>query len=114
MITNTMRKPAMIAAVASFAVLALAGNPAMAGEWGRHHPRQHEVLARAHHQMKRINHERREGELSGPQARALRQNERAIVRQERADARMHGGHITRHEQRQLNREENAQGRVIGH
>ena len=109
-----MAKSRVFVALAGLATLVVASSPAMAGEWGRHHPRQHEVLAREQHQIHRINRERREGELTGAQARALRANDRAIARQDHAYARANGGHITKQQQRQLNREENAQSRVIGH
>ena len=82
--------------------------------WNRHHPRQHEVLAREHHQLARINHERREGDLTRAQARGLRAGDRAIAREDRADARANGGYITRAQQHQLNAQENAQSRAIGH
>ncbi|WEK44866.1 MAG: hypothetical protein P0Y64_08860 [Candidatus Sphingomonas colombiensis] len=81
--------------------------------WARHHPRQHEVLKRSHHQIARINRERREGEITGAQARADRAADHAIMRQDHADARANGGYITRGEQHQLNAEENAQSRTIG-
>lgn len=83
------------------------------GRWGRHHPRQHEVLHREHHQIARINRERREGEISGRQARALRASDRSIAMQDRADARANGGYITKSQQHQLNGEENAQSHAIG-
>lgn len=104
----------VIALAAAASVAGFATSASAEGAWGRHHPRQHEVLAREHHQLRRINEERREGELTRGQARALRADDRAIAYQDRADARANGGHITRAEQRQLNGEENAQSRAIGH
>jgi len=81
--------------------------------WAHRHPRQREVLAREHHQIARINAERREGEITGAQARALRSSDRAIAAQDHADARANGGYITKAEQHQLNAEENAQSKTIG-
>ena len=104
----------LILALASLATIATAVTPAMAGTWAHRHPRQAEVLGREHHQIRRINHERREGELTGQQARALRAGDRAIAGEDHADARANGGHITRAEQRQMNAQENAQSRAIGH
>ena len=109
-----MSKSNLFVVCASLAALVSVSSPAMAETWGQKHPRQHEVLAREHHQIKRINHERREGELTRGQARALRAGDRAIARQDHADARANGGHITRKEQLQMNAEENAQSRAIGH
>ncbi|MBC2670736.1 hypothetical protein H7F53_16410 [Novosphingobium piscinae] len=96
--------------------LLLAGGlavPAQAGPWTQAHPRQAQVLARTHHQAVRINHQRREGDLTGAEARALRSSNRAIVQQTRAYAKDNGGYITRAEQRTLNQQLNAQSRAIG-
>ncbi|WP_298670212.1 hypothetical protein [uncultured Sphingomonas sp.] len=108
---NTSRIAMIACALGAIAGLSTAASAET--RWGRHHPRQHEVLKRAHHQIARINHERREGEITGAQARADRATDRAIMRQDHADARANGGYITRAEQRQLNAEENAQSRTIG-
>lgn len=109
-----MKNLRLIVALAGLASLAVASSQAMAATWGQKHPRQHEVLAREHHQIHRINREQREGELTRGQARALRQGDRAIAAQDHADARANGGYITKAQQRQLNREENAQSQAIGH
>jgi hypothetical protein len=94
--------------------VATSGTTAFAATaWARHHPRQHEVLAREHHQIARINRERREGELTAGQARALRASDRSIAAQDHADARANHGYITPAQQHQLNAEENAQSRAIG-
>lgn len=101
---------------AIFGSLALAvglGTPAMAGPWVQSHPRQAQVLARTHHQIARINDERREGDLTPAEARALKGSTRAIAQQTRAYAQANGGYITRGEQRQLNRQLNVQSRAIG-
>ena len=109
-----MKSSRLFVALAGLATLAVGTTPAMAGTWAKKHPRQHEVLAREHHQIHRINKERREGEITGGQARALRASDRAIARQDHADARANGGYITKKQQRQLNHEENAQSQAIGH
>ena len=105
----------LILGLASVASLAAFAAPASAeGYWGHHHPRQHEVLHREHHQMRRINFERRHGEITGYQARALRHEDRSIAMQDHADARARGGSISHHEQRQINGELNGENRTIGH
>ena len=109
-----MVKSKLFVVAASLAALVSVGSPAMAKTWAQKHPRQHEVLAREHHQIRRINQERREGELTRGQARALRAGDRAIAREDHADARANGGYITRAEQRQINQQENAQSAAIGH
>lgn len=103
----------VLVAFGSLTVLGAAATPAMAGPWVHHHPRQAQVLARTHHQIARINDERREGEISGQQARALRADDRAIAQEVHADAHANGGYITRAQQHQLNGQLNAQSRVIG-
>ena len=96
--------------LAGFAsVLSLAA-PASAHDahWRHHHPRQAQVLHRDHLQM------RRHGEITGGQARALRQNDRAIAHEDHADARANGGKITHAEQKAMNQQLNAQSKAIGH
>ncbi|EGD57476.1 hypothetical protein Y88_3786 [Novosphingobium nitrogenifigens DSM 19370] len=107
-------KSKLILALAGAASLLTFATPSMAADWGQRHPRQAEVLAREHHQIHRINAERRRGEITGREARALRASDRAIARQDRAYARANGGRITRAEQHRLNAEENATSRAIGH
>ena len=107
--------PKFVLIIATLASVGTGATSASANEsWNRHHPRQYEVLAREHHQLARINHERREGDLSGAQARALRAGDRSIARQDHADARANGVYITRAQHRQLNAQENAQSRAVGH
>ena len=108
---SIFRKPLVLA----FAGLLVAGltTPAFAESvWDRNHPRRDQVNDRIGNQLHRINQERREGELSRGQARAMRMQERGVLAEERADARLHGGHITRVEQAQLNRDLNAIGHEI--
>lgn len=80
--------------------------------WQEHHQRQAEVLSRDAHQRAVIRTERREGELTRTQARHLEAADRRVDRQDHLLARANGGHITKHEQRFLNREENKVGRRI--
>jgi hypothetical protein len=101
---------------AAFAALFVAGvvTPSFAETyWERTHPRRDQVNDRIANQFRRIAEERREGELTRGQAQWLRQQDRRILGQERADARWHDGHITRYEQARLNRELNVVSREIG-
>jgi len=95
-------------------ILAGAGGASAETAWQRHHPRRVEVNHRLANQNRRIHQERREGEITGAQARELHAQDRGIRAQERFDASHHGGHLTRAEQRRLNREENGVSREIGH
>ena len=87
--------------------------PAAANRWEHRHPRRDQVVDRVQHQDRRIRQERKEGDITMAQARALRLTDRSIRLQQRADARANDGHITRAEQRTLNQELNANSRAIG-
>ncbi len=109
---STIAKPVLL----TFAGLLVAGlaTPAFAESvWDRNHPRRDQVNDRISHQERRITNERREGEISRGQARAMRGQLAGIRAQERYDARFDGSHITRHEQGQLNHELNYTSREIG-
>jgi hypothetical protein len=81
--------------------------------WQKHHPRREEVNNRLANQNRRIDTERKEGEISVAQARTLHRDDRAIRGQERFDARFDNGHVTKAEQRALNQDENGVSRQIG-
>ena len=102
------------AAAAALALGALfASGAASASTFNQTHPRRAEVNHRLAHQNFRINQERREGEISGAQARRLHRADRFVRNEERFMASQHGGHITRAEQRALNQQENGISRQIG-
>ncbi len=89
---------------------------AMAGEgqWEKNHPRRAQVNERLENQSKRINKERREGELTKVQAAQLHREDHQIRQEERNMASQNGGHITRQQQKLLNQRENAVSSQIGH
>ncbi len=99
--------------ILSLGVVAGTAGLANAETWNQAHPRRAEVNARLNNQNHRINQERREGEITAGQARALHAQDHFIRREERFMARQNGGHITRSEQRSLNQQENAVSREIG-
>ena len=76
------------------------------------HPRRAEVNGRLANQNARITQGVRDGQMNHAQARRLRADDHAIRAEERADAAVNGGHITRGEQRQINRQENVNSRAI--
>lgn len=100
-------------AIFTFGIVAGATELANAETWNQAHPRRAEVNARLNNQNQRINQERREGEITAGQARALHAQDRFIRHEERFEARQNGGHITRSEQRSLNQQENAVSKEIG-
>ncbi|PXX48745.1 hypothetical protein [Aquitalea magnusonii] len=103
----------MLISLSALTFAALSGSAAAETEWQKQHPRRAEVNHRLDHQDKRINRERKEGEINKQQARELHQQDRAIRQQERADARQNHGHITKQEQKTLNQEENTVSKEIG-
>lgn len=101
-------------AALSLAVISGVAQTASAATWKDVHPRRAEVNARLYSENRRIHEERRQGEISRASAHRLRAEVRAIRKEERAVARHDHGHISRGEQRRLNRRENALSRQIGH
>ena len=84
-----------------------------AATWRATHPRRAEVNGRLANENHRIAVERREGEITAAQAHDMHAEVHGIRAQERYDASLHNGHITRAEQAQLNHEENGVSRQIG-
>ena len=100
---KTVVRNALLAA-AGLAVIAPA--PALAGNWGAHHPRREQVNDRLRNLDRSIRQERREGDLTKMQARSLRKDDRTIRDEERDMAKLDNGHITKADQRILNQQEN--------
>lgn len=91
------------------------------GRFEHRHPRRDQVLDRVQKQEHRITEQVHEGELTHAQAKALRAEDRSIAAQQRADARdnsadskNHFRYITKQQQRDLNKELNANSQQIGH
>ncbi len=101
------------ALICSFSAASIGSVFAGENQWARNHPRREQVNQRLDNQDRRINQERREGEITRGQAAQLHKEDRQIRREERAMASQNGGHITRQEQRTLNQQENAVSRQIG-
>jgi hypothetical protein len=111
---NTRTTRLRVGAIAlSLVALVAAAGTASADTWNQRHPRRAEVNARLNNQSRRINEERREGELSAGQAHGLHAEDRTIRREERFMAAQNHGAITRAEQRALNQQENAVSGQIG-
>ena len=108
-----IRQNALLAAVGLAIACTAATGASAEGRWDHNHPRQAEVLGRDAHQERRITVERREGELSFRQARQLRREDARIAMQDRRDAFVNRGFISRAQQHRLNREENGVSRQIG-
>ena len=76
------------------------------------HPRRAEVNHRLANQNARIHHNLVTGKITRAEAAQEHREVHSVRVQERIDASEHGGHITKGEQLQLNREENAVSRQI--
>ena len=76
------------------------------------HPRVNEVNGREQNQQDSIANGEKNGTLTPGQAAHLENREQHIDNQEKADMAAHNGHLTKNEQRQLNREQNRTSRQI--
>lgn len=100
--------------VMSFAMVDASISAAAASTpWQRHRPWRVQVNQRLANLNRRINVERREGELTPWQAGVLHREDRAVRREERVMAAFNHTHLTRAEHRALNQQENALSRQIG-
>jgi hypothetical protein len=70
------------------------------------HPRVNEVNGRAENQQDRIAQGINHGSLSPKETANLETREASVQKQEQADMAKHNGHLTKAEQRQLNRRQN--------
>ncbi|KGB90182.1 hypothetical protein DM81_1224 [Burkholderia multivorans] len=100
-------------AIAAALMSVLTGTAFADTPWQQAHPRREEVNQRLANQNRRIHREVREGEMSHAQAARLHRDDRRIRQEERDMAAQDRGHITKSEQRVLNRQENAVSNRIG-
>jgi len=82
-------------------------------QWQKDHPRRTQVNSRLANQNRRIDQERKSGQITKAQAHQLHQDDHAMRREERTMARTNGSHITKTEQRALNQQENQVSNQIG-
>jgi hypothetical protein len=78
------------------------------------HPRVNEVNRREANQQKRIGNGVAHGKLTSKQATHLEKRETAVQNREQADMAKHNGHLTKAEQRGINRQQNRISRSIAH
>ncbi len=107
------RRAIVAAALLATSLSAMAQTPPAQDSFDATYPRRAEVNARLANQNARINQERASGQITGAQAKQLHAQDHAIRTEERADAAVNGGHITKAEQRTINHQENQQSREIG-
>lgn len=70
------------------------------------HPRVNQINRRETNQQQRIANGVKSGQLSPAETRRLERGERRLARNEKRDMAKDGGHLTKQDQRQLNREAN--------
>jgi hypothetical protein len=70
------------------------------------HPRVNQVNRREQHQQNRIGNGLKNGTLNSKQATNLEKRETNLQNREKADMAAHNGHLTKAEQKGLNRQEN--------
>jgi hypothetical protein len=104
---------ALVVGATTPAAFAGEGKESRAHEWKEKHPRRAEVNQRLENQDRRIDREVKEGDMSKAEAGKLHREDRHIRAEERQMAAENGGHITKAEQRKLNRQENAVSKQIG-
>jgi hypothetical protein len=109
----TKFKSIMLAAIGvAMAATATAGAASAETRFQAHHPRRVEVNHRLAVENARIHEARREGRITPHKAAILHARVHAIRKEERIDARLDKSHITRGEQRALNRQENGVNRAL--
>lgn len=107
----SLKALAAICAGLTLATYVLAGT-ALADDHHHHHPRIHEVNHRLNNQNRRIDKGMKHGQLSGAEAGQLHSEDASIHNQEMQDAAANGGHLTRGQKHQFNKEENSVSKQI--
>lgn len=100
----------ILSAAAAFAVLLSGSAFAQAVDPG--HPRVNEIQGRIDNQENRVNQGIGQGQINGKQAARDEARDARVERQLQRDEAKHGGHITKGEQAQLNRELNHNSQAI--
>lgn len=106
---NTYRK---LAAAALGAAILAGSTVGASADWAQHHPRRVQVNHRLGNQNFRTNRDLRNGSLTAQQAQQLHSEDHSIRQEERFDASLDGGHITKAEQHSLNQQENTVSKQI--
>lgn len=92
--------------------LGIAANANATTKWQQTHPWRAHDNTRLANQNSRITHGVKDGQLTHKEAHQLRADDHSIRTEERADASIHGSHLTAAEQRQITVQENANSRAI--
>lgn len=76
------------------------------GKFEKNRPRRAEVNHRLNNQDRHIHNKVRRGDMSHREAHNLHRQDHRIRKEERRMAYRHGGHLSRHDYKKLNRQEN--------
>ncbi len=102
---NSARKHLGFAAML-VSLAAVAGTASAETTWQKNHPRRTQVNHRLANQDSRIHQDVKDGTLTKAQAASLHHEDHQVRQEERAMASQNGGHITKSEQKVLNKQEN--------
>ena len=102
---NSARKSLSFAA-AIVSLAALVGTAHADDTWQKNHPRRTQVNHRLNNQNRRIHADVKHGTMTRGQAAAAHREDHQVRQEERDMASQNGGHLTRPEQRVLNKQEN--------
>ena len=94
-------------AAAAVMLAAAVGTASAETTWQKNHPRRTQVNHRLANQNRRIHQDVKNGTLTHGQAAALHKDDRQVRQEERDMASQNGSHITKGEDRVLNKQENA-------
>jgi hypothetical protein len=106
-----MKLPLIILVLVAF-VSVLGSSLTSFADFTQRHPRRAQVNRRERRQNARINRGVKSGKLTQAQGDQLKSDEAAIKTQERNEVKANGGYLTKPEQKQLNKELNAESKTI--
>ena len=109
-----MIKKAIVAVLMSLTLVGSLALPSLAKAPTHmpNHPRRDQVNSRRNRQHSRIANGVKSGKINASQRRQLAKEGAHIRHQEHADVKANGGHLTKGEQKQINREQNQRSRQI--
>ena len=94
-------------AAAAMMLAGMVGTASAATTWQKNHPRRAQVNHRLANQNRRIHNDVKNGTMTRGQAATVHRQDHQVRQEERDMASQNGGHITKPEERVLNRQENA-------
>ncbi len=93
-------------AAAAVMLAGVVGTASAETTWQKNHPRRTQVNHRLNNQNRRIHNDVKNGTMTKSQASAVHKEDHQVRQEERDMASQNGSHITKPEQRVLNRQEN--------